>query len=157
MSAYADPALMTEMSLELTHYLLSRYRRNQTVPVSTNQPPTYWRHQEGVKTDIAAAVLRSMSTARRHLLSLSEPETTRIWCLLQLSPIRLHLISYVSRAAPASAVIGLSTIDRIGITDVAAPQLGPGITGMTAINSTCVRLRWSAPQIPNKLFGYRVS
>ena len=103
---------MTEMSLELTHYLLSRYRRNQTVPVSTNQPPTYWKHQEGVKTDRAVAVLRSMWIAKRHLLSLSEPETTRIWCLLQLSLIQLHLISYVSTSAPDSRDIDFMTVLR---------------------------------------------
>ena len=84
----------------LTSHLSNRLHRNQTVPVSTNQPPTYWKHQEGMKIDTAVAVLHSMWTVRRHLLSLSEPETTRICYLLQLFPIQLHLISYVSTAAP---------------------------------------------------------
>ena len=101
-------------------------------------------------------VLHSMWTVRRHLLSPSEPETTRIWCLLQLSLILLHLISYVSIATPGSAVTGLSTIDCMIDIDVTAPQPGPSVTGITAINSTCVQLTWSAPQFPNRLLGYRV-
>ena len=40
--------------------------------------------------------------------------------------------------------------------NVTAPESGPNVTVMAAINSTCVQLSWSEPQVPNRLLGYRV-
>ena len=78
----------------------------------------------------------------------------RILYLLQLSLIQLRLLSYVSTAAPDR--LDKDFMMTCKMTNFAAPQLGPSVTGMTAINSTCVQLSWSAPQFPNRLLGYRV-